>query len=364
MDLNYQMGATPLIARQNLPLFTFLLILAGIFGIIIVISIFVKKHIDYKKSPAFLEKEKNRLTSYKDILKIKNEYFLTDNKKELLWEICRISKCRNFYYLLKSCSGEIEDIFHEVYKTFKKKNVPIQKRDDFFTLLYKMQSIIAEIKTISSTKAIPISAIIFYITETGEQLPLYLVKNTKDGFFLEIPEFLFNSNKKPKTMERCRFTYKTNNGLSYNFVARAIRYDTSNDQQTLMVVSHTEDLICQVQRHYKREYLEETCMFSPVQINKTKTENNNMFIYSTKEYKGKVTNISAGGCCIQTNLPIRENQHMSISFPSLEINGRIIGVIKRTRKLQNGMFALHIQFINITLETKVQIYEYVNNYTI
>lgn len=364
MDLNFQLGKTPLHARQNLPLFTFILILAGIFLLLVIISIIVKKILDYKKSPEYLEKEKNRLTTFSDVKKIADEYNLTKNKRDLLWEICRITKCRNFYYLIKQSDPLVEKTFRDAYKIFNQKKTDIGKKDDFFTLLYKVESIIAVIKTITSTRSIPISAVVFFITETGEQLPLYVVKNTKDGFFLEIPEFLFNSHKKPKTMERCRFTYKTNNGLAYNFVSRTIRYDTSNDGQILMVINHTEDLICQVQRHYKREFLEEKCIFSPIQINKTKTENNNMFIYSTKEYTGKVTNISAGGCCIQTELPIRENQHLKVSFPTLEINGRIIGVIKRTRKLQNGMFALHIQFINISLETKVQIYEYVNKYTI
>lgn len=364
MDLNFQLGITPLHARQNLPLFAFILILAFIFLILVIISIFIKKYLDYKKSPEFLKKEKNRITLFSDIKKLSTEYNLSNNKRDLLWEICRLTKCKNFYYLVKLNDSAVEDVFRTAYKMYDKMNTTIEKKDDFFTLLYKVESIIAVIKTINSTRFIPISAVIFYITETGEQLPLYVVKNIKDGFFLEIPEFLFNSNKKPKTMERCRFTYKTNNGLSYNFVSRVIRYDTSNDGQILMVIGHTDDLICQVQRHYKREFLEEKCLFSPIQINKTKTENNNMFIYSTKEYSGKVTNISAGGCCIQTNLPIRENQHLTVSFPTLQIDGRIIGVIKRTRKLQNGMFALHIQFINICLETKVQIYEYVNKYTI
>ena len=86
------------------------------------------------------------------------------------------------------------------------------------------------------------------------------------------------------------------------------------------------------------------------------------YIVSEKEYEGKITNISAGGCCIQTDLPIKEKQYIGIILPDTGIDETIVGIIRRTRRLPTGKLALHIQFIQISLATKNRIHTLVYKY--
>lgn len=355
-------GGSPILARQSAPVFKIILSLLILTVIIFLIYVIFNKISKYKNSDKYKQKEINRITTYSDVKKYAKINNLSKQEFNILWNVCSITKCLNINYLLKS-NNAVNELFHNAYNLLiQDTTFSDEKLDDFFITLFKIETLIAEYKKIPSTRSIPISTVIFFISETGEQYPFCMIKNNKDFFTVEVPEFIYSSHRKPKTLIRTRFTFKTNDGLSYNFISRIIRYDKTPDDKYLMIIAHTDQLSCQAQRHYKREFFEQECTFTPIRINKNQVKNNDIYIVSEKKYKGKITNISAGGCCIQTNLPIREQQHIGVLLPELGIEETIVGIIKRTRKLPNGLFALHIQFIHLSLKAKNKIYLFVYKY--
>ncbi len=359
--LEYQAGNSPLEARTSFPIGLFFLFLAIFAVILTVVYIIHKKHQTYLQSDSYKEKERNRLTTKKDINFIVKENNLTPEQGDMLWEICQLTESKNIIYQLKD-NNDISALFQKAYNIFKERNDSDDKLFDFFILLYKMETIVAKNKAVTNTKFIPISTVIFFLNG-GEQLPFPLIKNTEDSFYLEIPEFLYNSPRRPKILARSRFTFKTNQGLSYNFVARIMRYENNTPGQFLMVVGHTDNLQSQIQRHYKRDYFERKCSFSPIQISKDDI-NGDHYIYSPKKYDGSVTNLSAGGCCIQTDMPIKEGQHLRVFIPDLNTNENIIGVIKKTRRLPITGYAIHIQFLRISIKSQNRIFSLVYKYEI
>jgi len=357
MNFNIQYGNTPLQARNNLPLVSLILIFLLIILILVCIWFLYTKYSKFIHSEAYLEKEKTRQTKKKDIKYLAKEHNLSQNQENLLWEICSITEAPNVIYTLKN-NDALNQLFHKAYDKLIENNISDEKLNDFFTLLYKLEMVVAQIKGVTSSKFIPVQTVVFYITSEGEQFPMYLHQNTKENFSLEMPEFLFKPERRPKILVRQRFTFKTKNGLSYNFVSRIIRYEETQSQEKkfLMYVAHSDELKATVQRHFKREFLKVECFFSPVKINPNTNKKKDAFIFSSKVYKGIISNISAGGCCIQTPLPVKENQSLCILLPKLNIEEKIIGVIKRTRKLPNtNLFALHIQFIKVSNKSKNRI---------
>ena len=349
-------------ARNNTSMLTFVLLIVVIIVIVAIVFFIVKSITSHTKSAEFTEKEKKRKTKKSDVSHLVKKLNLNSQEKDILWQICRITQCSNINYIAKS-NNDIKELFFKSYNLLKKnEQFTPEITDLFFTLLYKLEMYNVQSRKIPSTRSLPVSALIFYIADDNEQYPLCIIKNEKDFFSVEFPTFLYNSMRKPQILDRCRFIYKTDDGLSYSFGARVIRYEESNDNQVIMVIGHTDQLISQPQRHSKREFINEKCFFSPIRINKNSIQNKDMFIYSDKSYEGKMTNISVGGCCIQTNLPIRENQHLSVSVPAYNINEKIIGIIKKTRRLQSGDFALHIQFTHISLQSKNKIHAIVYNF--
>ena len=171
-----------------------------------------------------------------------------------------------------------------------------------------------------------------------------------------------NPNLKPPVLERLRFITKAQNGMTYHFTSRAMRYQTNPDGKIYLIVNHSEDLVNQAHRNSKREFLDTECLFSPAHLvhtveNEKKAKHNKEedFVVRPKEYEGRITNISSGGCCIKTTLPIKEKQYLSLRVPSLELHEHIIGIIRKTRKLIDNSYNLHIQFLKISLESKNRI---------
>ncbi len=353
-------SGSPIEARSTAPILLIIIILAAISAFLFILYVIVKKITDYKKSDVYHDKEVNRKTKYSDVTKFVKDNNLSSADAKLLWDVSNITEALNINYLLKS-NAAVNDLFRTAYYKFKESNYFTDKKlNDFFICLYRIETAVAQLRTLSSTRQIPENSIIFYIADSGEQYPFTVINNNKDFFIVEIPDFMATNERKPKTLIRSRFTFKTSDGLSYNLISRIIRYDVSKEGKNLMIISHTDQLECQAQRNFKREFFQEICLFSSV---KSENKNNEkVYIESEKKYKGKLTNISAGGCCINTTLPIKENQLIGINLPEHGIDETIVGVIRRTRKLPNMTFALHIQFIKLSLKTKNQIYTMVYKY--
>lgn len=345
-------SGSPLQARKTAPLFSTILILALIIAIIVAISILIKKITEYRHSQKFIEKEKSRCTKYYDVLKYAKKNKLSAKEKNILWDVCQAAKWNNILYSLKD-NASVNELFKTAYfKLQEKKYFTDVKLNLFFKLLFKIELIVAQYKKLISSRQIPLKSIVFYISDEGEQYPFSLLENTKDYFAVELPSFFANSERKPQLLHQYRFTYKTVDGLSHNFVTRIMRYDISTPDLLKAIIAHTDNLECQTFRKFKREFFEEKCRFSAIAF----TDNDKKeYTIKGEPIEAKITNISGGGCCIRTNLPIKENQPLCVHLDSIGIENEIIGLIKKTRKLPNGTYSLHIQFINLPIPVQNKI---------
>lgn len=357
-------SGSPIEARQtHAPDIAIIIILLLIFAVILGIAFVVFMKVkNYYKSEQYLEKERSRKTKFKDVQTLAKQNNLSQTEINTIWEICRVTDTNNILYSIKS-NNEVNELFHTAYDIMKEKNMfTDEKLNNFFTTLFKLEMIVAQYKKVLSTRQIPEGSVIFYISNEGEQYPFTVSQNLKDFFTAEIPDFIYNSKRRPELLTRSRFTFRTSDGLSYNLITRIIRYNEGNDGKFYMVLSHSEQLECQAQRHFKRDFFEKECKFKAVKHNENHGKKEEAFTFSEKEYDGKLTNISAGGCCIQTTLPIKEKQYIGVALPEIGIDETIVGIIRRTRRLPTGKLALHIQFIQISLATKNRIHTLVYKY--
>ena len=359
----FQIGSgSPIDARAGFPIGIY------IFGVILVAALvggiwFLTKHIlDYKKSDAYIQKQLERITTQKDVKKFTETHRLTQDMSILLWDICKTMKLPNINYLIKQPEA-IAASFKEYYYKIKEQNISPEDLNLFFELNFTLEKISATTKSLLSTKQFPLESIVFYLTHESEQFPFYVKANDSHFLALEIPKFMYdNPRLKPPLLERLRFITKAQNGMTYHFTSRAMRYQTNPDGKIHLIVKHSEDLVNQAHRNSKREFLDTECLFSPAHLVHTleneKKKNHNKeedFVVRDKEYEGRITNISSGGCCIKTTLPIKEKQYLSLRVPSLELHEHIIGIIRKTRKLVDNTYNLHIQFLKISLESKNRI---------
>ena len=353
-------GTTPLQARQNFPFLLAILILALIFGIIILLGVIYKIYKQYTNSEKYINKQKNRETNKKDLIKLQKFFNLKPEETDFLYYLSKLISSKNIYYILKDINS-IQSFFKECYEKLIWIDNSDKKINDMFKLSYKLENHIAEHKKLLSTKQIQPGAVVFFITKEGEKLPFYCAVNNTDFFSLEIPDFFYQKKDRPHNLDKANFIFKPHNGLSYSFSSRVIRYNKDAENKIYMIVSHTENLHVELQRHYKRETIECEALFTPIKISNV---SNRPIITTSKYYNGKLINISGGGCCIKTNLPIKEKQNIGVKVPFLELETPLFGIIKKTRRLPDGNFAIHIQFIKYTLKEQNKILAFVYKFAL
>lgn len=367
----FQIGSSPLSARASFPAGVYIAGVLAVAAIIVGIWFLTKRLIAYKSSDEYIKKQLERPTTIKDIKKFSEENRLTPTMSNMLWNMCRTLKVPNITYLIRE-SETLAELFRKYYFYMKENGASVEDIDILFNLTFTVEKISAATKNLLSTKQLPLESVVFYLTHESEQFPFYVKINNNDFVALEVPKFLVERpNLKPPLLERLRFITKTQNGMTYHFTSRAMRYQNNPDGKIYLIIAHSEDLLNQAHRNSKRESIDADCIFTPARLarndektKKAQKEGDEVYIVAEKEYKGKVTNISSGGCCIKTNLPIKEKQYLSLRIPSLDIDDHIIGIIRRTRQLLDNTYNLHIQFLHIELESKNRINAYAFKYEI
>lgn len=352
-------SGSPLQARKTAPLFAAILILSAIIALVVIIGLIFKSVAAYKQSDKYIEKSKTRATNRSDVSTFAKNNELSEEEKNILWAACQATQWKNILYSLKDNSS-VNELFKNAYLILKEKKYFTEKKlNSYFKTVFKIETIVAQHKKIISSKQLPVQTVINYVHEEGEKYPLTIAENSKDFFATIVPEFLANSPAKPQILKQYRFVYKVEDGLSFNFFTRVIRYEETDQNETKAILAHTDTFECQTLRKSKRNFVEKACQFSAVAfLNNDKTK----YKINEKKFSGKITNISGGGCCIKSSVNAKENQYLCVFLDSIGIDKGILGVIRRVRTLPGGVFSLHIQFVNLKLEIENKIFTLVYKY--
>ena len=354
MRFNAPSGITPLQARLATRYYAYLLIPAFIILVFFVIYLLYQIRKRIRSSPEWLEAQKKRQTTYKDIEKTAKRLSLSKAEASLLWEICRANKAPNISYLIYN-AAEVDKLFNAQYAAMVQNGIDEKKITSLFRLRHKIEIQDAADTWITSTAGIPEETKLSFLLSPGVQIRCTLKKNTAENMTLSIPRSLYNSERKPAPLSKSDFVFMTRSGMTYRFQTRVIRYSIGFDDGTEMILSHTNALQPQTKRKSKRCDINIPCVFSAVNDRQEKT----------KPHNGILANVSGDGCAIVTNLPIKENQRLRVSIMlsenTYEATGLIVAVHKNPA---NNTFSLGILFTDISDEARNRIFAYVYRYNI
>ncbi len=358
MNLDFQAGNSPLAARMNPAIYVVLIFALAISGILGIVFFILKKRKQAEETPEWIEAQAKRKTKRKDVEVFSEKYKLKPDEENFLWKMCRKYEIPNILFAVKKFSS-IEPYFEKYYS--QNKNTSQADINLMFRLEFKLERIFAASVVISSTKMIAKNSKISEIFPDGTKTDFFVYENTKDYLSIKITNEFFESPDKPENLAKVAFTFRTEAGMQYAFVSRILRYETdANGCQ--MIVSHSSDLITKQQRHFKRINVNEKCKFSSIKIETTKKSEKKL-VPAEKKYECMLTNISGGGCCISTTLPIKENQMTYIEISLADGEYGVFGTIVKTRKSKTqGIFNLHIKFCNISVEVQNKILAKVYGY--
>lgn len=352
-----QAGGSPLEARGNPIIYASLLIGLGVVAVFGLVSLFVVFRKRLMMSPEWIEKEKARPTRYSDIERFSKVYYMKPEELQLLWYICKKYKVLNIYYSIRHFN-DMDRYFKAAYDDFKaEKNE--RKVSKLFALKFDLDKIFTDTVNIPSTAYLPKGSKTSLLLKDGTKIRCVVDENNRD--FVAIAFSDGDMAEKPAPMSKTAFTFLSPIGTPYAFVTRLIRYETRGDK-TVMILSHSSDLIKKTQRKFKRKNVSEPCQYSSVIEGKDKN-GEPTYTPAGKKYSSLLQNISGGGCCISSNLPIKEGQLIATEFNFFDGSCTAYGKIVKTRKAPiEDSYNLHIRFIKISLEVQNKILAKVYSY--
>lgn len=346
---DFQAGSSPLASRANPLIYVAIIVALLVIGLSILIWFGIKFLQNYKNSNQYLENAAKKITSSTDVNNFCSKYKIPKNEKTILLKICKKIRIPNIFYLIKEKDGLLN--FLNKFYSEKKAELSTDDLFSFFNLRFRLEKIFSNFTIYKSSRQIPLKTEISTVIKNSGKFKFILCENNKDFMILD-PEPNFISNtKKPEPMEKLLFSFSSETSLQYGFFSRIIRYERTEQGSLRVIISHPSILYKQAKRNFKRAKTNETILFKSA---KPKTPKG--FSIGEKSFYGKITNISAGGVCLYTDLPIKANQFVELNLSPFGLSENIIGKIVSTRNtMKKGFYNLHIHFIQISKEDRVKI---------
>mgnify|MGYP002624699869 CR=1 FL=1 len=361
MNLDFQAGGSPLASRQNPVIYAVLIVGAIIIAVFFLIWFILKVLKERKATPEWIQKEAERCTKKKDVLEFAEKYLISKEEADLLWRICRKYKIQNILYTIKHYT-DIDGYFKTYYDELRMAKNTEREINNAFKLKFNLEKIFAASERVSSSHSLVKEQRIAEIFPDGSKLPFKVADIKKEHLAIEITQDFYNSETKPKSMEKIAFTFNSATGMSYAFLSRLLRYEQTASGKYLMFVSHSSDLIMKQQRNFKRATMNEKCRIASVKSVKDKKDRVTL-VPSESKIDCALINISGGGCCISTTLPVKEGQAIYTEFDFESGVVGVMGKIIKTRKAKTeGLFNLHICFTQISIEDQNKILAKVYSY--
>lgn len=311
-----------------------------------------------KKKKANLQ-DPNRKTTKKDISTIGDILKLTQNEKDLLWNICERQSVKNLYIELKN-EKFIDSIFKKEFEASK-------QDENFCAVLFSIRNKIDVYRnsgmTLNSSKLIPANQKMTLMVNE-DRYDTSVIENTNEGLILLAPKNILGDEINIPTLTKVNLLFSMTNNVAYNMPTRIMRYQTRNLRE--IVVTHSNNIAILHRRNFTRMPFNTECIFSAVQVitGGDKKEVQVEYKPLEKKHNGKISDISAEGCCLETELPIRANQYIYIEVEIAEdkiskIFGKIVAVEVNS---STNKHILHIKFVKIDKTTRNSIYSLIYNY--
>ena len=326
-------------------------------GLIVLGSNIVYQLLQKKKKENLIDP--NRKTTKKDISTIGDILKLTQEEKDLLWNLCERQSVKNLFIELKN-EKFIDSIFKKEFESFK-------QDENFCAVLFSIRNKIDVYRnsgmTLNSSRLIPANQKMTLMVNE-DRYDTSVVENTNEGLILLVPKNILGDEINIPTLTKVNLLFSMTNNVAYNMPTRIMRYQTRNLRE--IVVTHSNNIAILHRRNFTRMTFNAECIFSAVQVTTGGDKKDVQVEYKPleKKHTGIISDISAEGCCLETELPIRANQFIYLEVEIAEnVKSKIFGKIVAVEiNKSTNKHILHINFVKIDKKTKNSIFSLVYNY--
>lgn len=352
-------------SRQNSPVLHISLLIIGFIVLIIVLRYLLLFHKQAKqaeeaKSPrkiidsALLKTTGTRLALKKDEIR----FLDSQCKKNKIVELPLILSTED------CIEGPLKIIYMGICKNpHKLSKAELENTKLYlFMIIHKIENQKKNLSLLTNTVTFPENIPISYVNKNGIHYVSSILKNTTEGMFLAIAKNTEGKDVKPPPLSKVVLYLELKGDIAYQAESRVIRYQNFNDREE-MLVSHTNNIEFFQRRKYHRIETSLRCMFKAVKI-ETDVHGKKIFLPQERAYKAIITDLSASGCRLKTNLPIRANQYLQIevALSGNEEDGIVGRIVRSGKEHDQKWYIFNIQFVKMSKKTRNNIFSLVYDY--
>ncbi len=304
----------------------------------------------------------------KELKEVSEEYGLNDEQKEYFMRLCNLKQIGSPRRLLGNIR-ELDAFIAEAIAGLHTASSSEREIERQKTLLFTIRETVENHKrnsfVITSTRQLQNGQPFTLITGKQEHYPSIIVVNSSAGLLCKVPRDIFGNELRLPIWSKAQVLLYTRSGKAYQFTGRILRYE-SGKNETMMLVSHTNSVKEFPNRRHDRKEITSACTFSHVTVANVVSgkHTEHKFYPSPKKFPGTITDISAGGCSIETVAPQSTGEYLSIQCILEGKNeDTIIGkVIRMSPSKEPNATMMHIQFAKMPRATLNRIFAYIYNY--
>ena len=346
-------SGSPLLARAQLNMFLVIAIIVVVFATLAVIYLISRIIHNYFNSPQYLEKQRRRPTTAKDVSAVAKQCALTKKEHAMLTKVCKTAPSVNIKYLLLDLTM-LEQCLREEFLELKSKDDEDGKTV-LFSLRTKIRHTYVPPDSVTSSRKISVGTRLTYTASQGVHYKLTLVEKQMDSITLDIPAAMSERGEKPPSLSKVTFIFEQANGTPYLMDTRVMRYQLGKQRQEQMIVMHSDQISPLQKRQNERIEMQQECQFASVTVTKTGEGKNETVTYKPSDtmHNGMLFDVSTGGCRLLVNIPIKAEQYIYVKgrFNHRDEDAATGIILRTTRRQDDGKYLLHIKFVAISTET-------------
>ncbi|GMO63943.1 MAG: hypothetical protein Ta2A_11420 [Treponemataceae bacterium] len=350
---DYNSGS-PLQARHNnanVVAFVFL-IAVGLLVLALAVFFILRMINKQKNTPEYIERLKKRRTTDGDIKKVTDIYSFRAEEVAFIVKLCAKTVVPNIVHVLENTAIAYQffkDTYH--FLVFGGLGDAEHYTTVLFSVMDKVSKQFQFTSAITSSFAIPVGQIVYYVDASGRKHESTLVGNNSNGIVLTVPLDGNGQELRPPELQTINLFFVGVGDLGYTTSVRVVRYQERANRHE-MVVTHTSYFVSHLRHEYTYVSVKLPCTCTVTEADGTE-----------RLQKAMLVNYCGSNCNVVLPFDPGAGTHFEINMTLPEASPATISVIAATvATLANGTYLVHANYVEMPQNIKNYIFAHTNGF--
>lgn len=187
---------------------------------------------------------------------------------------------------------------------------------EIYRIKQRIERVAGKYGRITSTKDFRLNDKITFELESGSRYNSVITANLKEFFCGQIPTDKHGDELRWKKGTRIKIYLWGTGGAEFSFVSKTLGYNSIKGFSSILL-SHSQKINHAHQRKFRRKILNRPCYFFPIKIIESgygRKVTKEAVVLKRQGHLGTIIDVSAGGCSINSNSPLRRGELLKIEF--------------------------------------------------